>query len=184
MFSWMFGPVGTRGSAGAGPRPAGTGGPRSVVPSFSQSIGSPPVAFKRSTPLTCFATPVVVSATHNSMPLSLVLVNESRLPSGENPTLPMFAFGGTLTFFSAPSAIDFRVMANTRPVRCWRNAYLLFCSICDRLQSNGEHAAGALLASISFWIDAGARDSVNRLGQVGDSWHASSIEQCNHLVIG
>src|ERR1041384_3926316 len=69
-------------------------------------------------------------------------------------------------------------------VRVWRNAYLLFCSICYRLQSNGEHAAGALLASISFWIDAGARDSVNRLGQVGDSWHASSIEQCNHLVIG
>ena len=49
--------------------------------------------------------PVAALATHNSIPFSLVFVNERRLASGEKLTLPMFAFGGTVvieTVFSYP----------------------------------------------------------------------------------
>ena len=90
------------------------------MPSLSQSIGSPPVAFNRSVPLTSFAWPVAVSATHNSTAFSFVLVKESRLPSVEKLTFPMLALGGPVIFFSTPSEIDFSVMANTLPVRCCR----------------------------------------------------------------
>lgn len=71
-------------------------------------------------PLTSFACPVPESATHSSMPFSLVLVKESRLPSGEKLTPPIRAPAGTLTFFSAPPATDLSVMPKTPPVRCCR----------------------------------------------------------------
>src|SRR5713101_6619381 len=94
----MLGPMGTDGSAGAGPRPAGTSSQISVVLSCSQSQGSPMVALSRSVPLTIFALPVAASAIHNSRPLSFVFRNERRDPSGEKRTLDKFACGGTATF--------------------------------------------------------------------------------------
>src|SRR5437867_848246 len=105
----MFGPDGTVGSAGAGPRPAGTSLQTSVALSGIQSHGSPVVAFSRS--LTDFALPVVTLAIHNSMSSLFVFRNASFEPSGENLTLEMFACGGTVTLNSLPSAIFFTAMA-------------------------------------------------------------------------
>src|SRR5436853_7185316 len=109
----MFGPLGTAGSAGAGPRPAGTSWHMRLAPSFSQSEASPLVLFSLSEPVTNLDLPVAVSATQSSIPFSLVLVNERCLPFGEKLTSPRFAFGGTVTLISDPSAIDLRVI----PVR-------------------------------------------------------------------
>src|SRR6185503_8840474 len=116
----MFGPDGTAGSAGAGPRPAGTSWHSSVVPSLSQSQGSPAAAFRRSVALTSFDWPVAVSATHSSIPFGLMFVKDNRFASGEKLTLAMLGLAGTVIFLSVPSAIDFRVMAMTLPPRCWR----------------------------------------------------------------
>src|SRR6266536_5630739 len=106
----MFGPLGTVGSAGAGPRPGGTSSQIKVALSGSQSHGSPPVALSRSVPLIIFAWPVAVSVTHNWMPLSLVFRNERCAPSGEKRTFDTFACGGTLTFTSLLSEILLRVI--------------------------------------------------------------------------
>src|SRR3954451_22006873 len=95
-FSCTFGPAGTRGSAGAAPREAGTVVQTSVALS-SQSHGSPAGELRRSPPLTSRDCPVIVSATHTSMPAAFVLVNASRLPSGENSTSPTLALAGTTT---------------------------------------------------------------------------------------
>src|SRR5215510_13638617 len=116
----MLGPVGTLGSAGAGPRPAGTRRHKRVMLSFSQSHGSPLAAFRRSVPLMSLDFPVDVSATHNSMPFSFVLLKETRFPSGEKLTPLILALGGTAIFFSVPSGIDFSVIAMIPPPRCWR----------------------------------------------------------------
>ena len=88
-FSWTFGPVGTVGAAGAGPRSAGTSSHTIVTLSRSQSHGSPvggvdAIAFPRSPLSSCRSSP---SATHNSMAVSFVCRNASRDPSGENFTL-------------------------------------------------------------------------------------------------
>src|SRR5436190_19707644 len=107
----MFGPDGTVGSGGAGPRPVGTSSHTIVMLSFSQSHGSPVVALMRSLPVTAFAAPVAVSAIHRSMPFSFVLRNERCAPSGENLMLDRLACGGTVTFVSPPSAIRFIVIA-------------------------------------------------------------------------
>ena len=112
--------------------------------------------FNRSVPLTNLDRPVVVSATQSSMPFSFVLVKESRLPSGEKLTPPMFGLGGTATLISVPSAIDFKVM----PV-----------------------SAAALLAPVGFWVDARAGDPVDRLGQIGDRGHASPVEQRDRAAV-
>src|SRR5205807_4393278 len=113
----MFGPVGIVGSAGAGPGPAGTNSQIKVALSCSQSHGSPVVELSRSLPLIIFALPDEISATHNSMPLSLVLRNERCVPSGEKCTFERFACGGAATFTSLPSEIFFRVMAKILAVR-------------------------------------------------------------------
>src|SRR5882762_2015458 len=93
-----FGPLGTAGSAGAGPRPAGTSLQTSVALSGSQSHGSPVVALTRS--LASLALPVAVSAIQRSMPSVLVLRKASFAPSGENFTFDRLACGGTATLIS------------------------------------------------------------------------------------
>src|SRR5689334_20922264 len=107
--SCTFVPLGTGGSAGAGPRPIGTTLHRSVALSASQSHGSPVVALR---PLAASgALPVLALAIHRSMPSARVLRNDSFEPSREKRTFEMFAFGGTATFVSFPPSIDLRVMA-------------------------------------------------------------------------
>src|SRR6266446_111776 len=107
----MFGPVGTIGSGGAGPRPAETSSQINVTLSCSQSHGSPVVELSRSAPLIILALPVATSATHNSMPLSLVLRNERCVPSGEKCTFERFGCGGAVILISLPSEVFLRVTA-------------------------------------------------------------------------
>src|SRR5262249_49871298 len=97
-----FGPGGTAGSCGAGPRPEATISQMSVTLSCSQSHGSPVVAFARSVPLTIFDAPVAASATQISIPVSLVLRKDRWLPSGENLTFEIRGCGGSVTLVSAP----------------------------------------------------------------------------------
>src|SRR5258706_10099350 len=111
LVSWIFGPIGTFGSCGAGPRPDGTSWQIKVVLSCSQSQGSPIVALRRSLPLINLARPLAVSATHNSIRSSLRFWKERREPSGEKRTFKMFACGGTITFTFPPSRGFFYMIA-------------------------------------------------------------------------
>src|SRR6476659_7633461 len=82
--SWMFGPVGTVGAFGSGPRLVFTNAQRSESPLPIPEHGSP------NTELSCagvidFAWPVAVSPIHNSTPLSRMLVNANFLPSALKP---------------------------------------------------------------------------------------------------
>src|SRR5262249_29556035 len=98
--SCTFGPFGTGGSAGAGPRAVGTTLQRSVALSGIQSHGSPVVALM---PLVASAAaPVETLATQRSMPSGRVLRNDSFAPSCEKRTLEMFALAGTEIFVSFP----------------------------------------------------------------------------------
>src|SRR5437660_12758628 len=114
----MFGPVGIVGSAGAGPRPAGTNSQIKVALSCSQSHGSPVVELSRSLPLIIFALPDEISATHNSMPLSLVVRNERCGPPGEKFTFQRLACVGAAAFTSLPSESLLTVMAKVLADRC------------------------------------------------------------------
>src|SRR4051812_31873784 len=125
-FSCTLGPEGTRGSAGAAPREAGTVVQTTAVLSSSQSHGSPAVALRRSAPDTSFACPLATSATHNSIPFGFVFVNDRYLPLGENSRPPTSAAGGSATFLSAPPAIGFREIPTPAPIRCWRPFVLGF----------------------------------------------------------
>src|SRR6185295_11617587 len=88
-FSLIFGPGGTLGSAGAGPRLATTSVQMTTLLFASQSQGSPVAAFRRSRPLIIRARPFATSAIHNSIALGLVFRNDRRVPSGEKRTFEM-----------------------------------------------------------------------------------------------
>src|ERR1043166_4864365 len=101
----MFGPAGTVGAAGTGPRMPGTQVQISVLLSRNQSHGSPVVALSRSVPLIILDFPVVLSAIHSSMPLVFVLRKDKCVPSGEKWMFERFACAGTMTLVSVPSEI-------------------------------------------------------------------------------
>src|SRR5688500_5396758 len=100
----MFGPLGTVGVASVAPRLEGTNAHRSDAVPAAHSHGLPSDALS-SAGVSALACPVAVSPTHSSIPFSRVCVNANRLPSGEKPTHANSGFGGTVTFFSEPSAM-------------------------------------------------------------------------------
>ena len=104
----MFGPAGTAGGAGAGPRVATTNAHSSDAPWFTHlqaegDCGEPSALFNGAG-VSTLATPVDVSPTHSSIPASRVCVNANRVLSGENPTHPIAGLGGSVTLRSTPSA--------------------------------------------------------------------------------
>src|SRR5512143_1296525 len=105
----MLGPVGTFGAAGGRPRPAGTN-EHSIDRLLVSQVHGVFSVFSDGV-VTAFATPVVVFAIHNAIPVAPVLVKARYLPFGEKLTDPIAAFGGTVTFTSAPSVIRFKVIA-------------------------------------------------------------------------
>ena len=114
-FSSVGGPTGTIGSTGAGARSGGTISQMIVTLSCTQmhvsESCSEVAAFNRSLPLTIFACPVAVSAIHSWMAVSVMFANARCAPSGEKRMFVRFAFGGTFTGVSLPSAIFFSVIA-------------------------------------------------------------------------
>src|SRR5687768_10528395 len=112
----MFGPVGTP-AVGAAPRLGDTNSHSIEPPLATHSQGVPSVAFSCAVVID-LACPVAESPIHSSMPLSRCWVNAKRLPSGEKPIHDSIGLGGSVTFFSLPSAIDFSVIARDSCARC------------------------------------------------------------------
>src|SRR5688572_11217818 len=111
----MLGPVGTP-IVGAEPRLGDTNSQSSDPPSPTHSQGVPSVAFSCAG-VVDLACPVAESPIQSSMPLSRCCVNAKRLPSGEKPIHDSIGLGGSVTFLSLPSAIDFRVIARDNCAR-------------------------------------------------------------------
>ena len=82
MFSWMRGPVGTAGGAGAGPRPVTTKWQSMAELSWSQSQPSSALMVAA---VTARALADAVSAIQSSTPLARFTMNDSHFPSGEKP---------------------------------------------------------------------------------------------------
>ena len=121
-FSWMFGPGGTGGSAGAGPRPLLVNAQSREAPCAThlQVEGAcvEPSALFNCAGVIALAVPVAASPTQSSMPVSLVCVNAKRVLSGEKPIQPIAGFAGSVTFRSEPSDGFLMRRLRYRTARC------------------------------------------------------------------
>ncbi len=127
--SCTFGPLGTTGSGGSGPRFALMAWTRSVLLSASHCTVPPPGAPPRPaaacpntsltlTPSMRWVLPVAASPTQISIPFSVELVKTKCLPSGLQRAVLILGLGGRATLISAPSGILRRVRELLKVALC------------------------------------------------------------------
>ncbi len=151
MFSWMRGPVGTAGGAGAGPRPVTTNW-QSMAELSSSQLQPPSALMVAAVDGPGLAD--AVSAIQSSMPLARFTMNDSHFPSGEKPGELIRTPGGSTTFVSTPSAIRLNVMPRIDAGLC------------------GPFVFGLMRAPASLSIGS-ARSAMAR--------HARPLEQGHHV---